>query len=373
VDHKFYLEADIKVQEESTELRKAAASVINLPKDGEKQHDLLYFTALFVSSGANLNKAYFMPSELIKAENTIVNKALDVEHKEEEIIGHIYDRAFIDPAGNKLDIRELAAGNGDAINTQTMHVIIAGIVYKNRFPNLAEEIAKSEWKVSMECYFKDYEVKVGNLILSRQDAEAMGFAEETMFAKMARVIKNGAEIAKGNVERVLRGIAFSGCGIVKNPANPPSVIMETANNKDIKVDDKEVITLDYDKLKVDDNKLTSSNIENPPVTSDTDKEKSEMVYNDTVGICVSYKKRLFSHEPAGPDTEVIHENWCTLYDKDCASSSRDTTDPNCLKNQVEVEVVAVAKKLFSQRDKNDRREKLLSQLDKAIKNTKKLE
>jgi len=105
VDKKFYLEADIKLQEETADLKKAVAAVITLPKEGEKQQDLLYFSAIFVSSGANLNKAYFLPSELVKAENTIINKALDVEHKEEDIIGHLYDRAFIDAAGNKLDVR----------------------------------------------------------------------------------------------------------------------------------------------------------------------------------------------------------------------------------------------------------------------------
>lgn len=103
------LEADIKVEKETASLRETAASIINLPKDSDKQIDLLYFSAIFVSSGENLNHAYFMPSELVKAEGTIINKALDVEHKEEEIIGHIYERAFMDKEGNPLDLTELSA------------------------------------------------------------------------------------------------------------------------------------------------------------------------------------------------------------------------------------------------------------------------
>ena len=97
---KFYLEAAIEVQEETDELREAASSAIKLPSSAEKQPDLLYFTAIFVSTGANLNGAHFKSSELILGEKTIINKALDVEHKEEEIIGHLYDRAFVTKDGN---------------------------------------------------------------------------------------------------------------------------------------------------------------------------------------------------------------------------------------------------------------------------------
>lgn len=370
MDNKFYLEADIKLQEETVDLKKAVAAVINLPREGEKQPDLLYFSAVFVSSGANLNKAYFLPSELVKAENTIVNKALDVEHKEEDIIGHLYDRAFVDASGNRLDIKELANMEKGAVDAQTMHIVVAGIVYKNRFPHLADEVAKGQWKVSMECYYQDYDVKIGDMVVSRPEAEAMGIAnDETIFAKMARVIKNGKEIAKGNIERVLKNIYFSGCGIVKNPANPPSVIVEVANKKNIEITD-DIITINLD----GNNKLTSSNIEEPSSNKDgVVKESSELTHNDTVGICVSYKKRVFAHEPAGPDTEVLHEDWCSLYEESCTSFSRDTTDPKCLKNQVEAEVVTVAKKLLSSRKESDRREELVSLLELKINATKKLD
>lgn len=370
MDKKFYLEADIKLQEETADLKKAVAAVINLPKEGEKQQDLLYFSAIFVSSGANLNKAYFLPSELVKAENTIINKALDVEHKEEDIIGHLYDRAFIDASGNKLDIKELANMEKGAVDVQAIHIVVAGIVYKNRFPHLADEVAKNQWKVSMECYYKDYDVKIGDLTMSRPEAEAIGLAnDESLFARMARVIKNGKEIAKGNIERVLKDIYFSGCGIVKNPANPPSVIVETANKKNIEITD-DIITINLDT----NNKLTSGNIEEPSSNKDgVVKESSELTYNDTVGICVSYKKRLFAHEPAGPDTEILHEDWCTLYDASCTSFSRDTTDPNCLKYQVKPVALAVAKKLLSSKTKSDRREELLALLESKINITKKLD
>src|SRR4030042_6785483 len=103
-----YLEANIELHKETDVVREKASKVINLPADKDKQPDLLYFSAIFVSSGENLNHAYFLPSELVKAEKSIVNKALDVEHAEDQIIGHIYERAFMDKDGNPLKLDDLS-------------------------------------------------------------------------------------------------------------------------------------------------------------------------------------------------------------------------------------------------------------------------
>ena len=181
--------------------------------------DLQYFTAIFVSSGENLNHAFFLPSEIISAKETIASKALDIEHEEDEIIGHIYDYAFTDKKGNKLDVKELANEEKADQDKTEMHVVIAGIIYKSRFPNISKEVADGKWKVSMECYFHNYDVKVGDLIISKKEAEMLGFAsdDDSNFGKLAKVFKNKVEIASGAITRVLREICFSGCGIVKIP------------------------------------------------------------------------------------------------------------------------------------------------------------
>jgi hypothetical protein len=261
------LEAEIEVTKVSKkEKEKAVASIIELPKDDEKQIDLQYLSAILVSSGENLNHAYFLPSELVKAENTIVSKALDVEHKEDEIIGHIYDRAFMTKEGAKLEMAELAAENAEVLDKKDMHVAMAAVVYKNRFPEIADEIDAGKWKVSMECYYQSYDVKIGDLILSRPEAEALGIASmgDKLFGRQAQVVKKGVEIASGTVTRVLRGITFSGCGIVEKPANPPSVILETAGETEKERVDSKVLIIDYDKLDHEEevaNNVTSTNVE----------------------------------------------------------------------------------------------------------------
>ena len=373
MSNKIYLEANIELHKETAALRERASKIINLPDGKNKQPDLQYFSAIFVSSGENLNHAYFLPSELIQAEGTIINKALDVEHKEDEIIGHIYERAFMDKEGNPLSIEELANKVTAEVDRQEMHVAIAGILYKARFPNIAEEVASGQWKVSMEAYFDDFDVKVGDMILSRKEAEALGLASEgeNIFGRLSKVLKNGKNVAEGALTRVLRGIVFSGCGIVKNPANPPSVILETAKAKRLETDDGTVVfTVDAD------NKVTSINIEEGD-NELKNKDKSEIEKDDTVGICVSYKRRVYAGDPIGPDTEIIHEDWCSLYDEACTSFSRDTTCPECLKNQRDkvayVSKVAKAhtEKLLNKKILNDKREVLVDKLTVALENAAK--
>lgn len=367
---KFYLEADIRLEEETEDLQKAVAAVIELPRTEDKQPDLQYFSAIFISAGTNLNGAHFLPSELVKAEDTIVSKALDVEHKEEDIVGHIYDRVFIDNDNQKLDVVELSNKEDASLDSENndMHIVIAGVIYKNRFPNLAKEVAGGEWKVSMECYYAGYDVKIGDLVLTQREAELMGLAfNDSLFGKLAKVIKKGKEIAEGTLERVLRGIVFSGCGVVKNPANPPSVILETASEKSSKAS-KEVIVLDYDLLEKA-NKLTSNKVEGDTsvITDPSDEiEEAELQYKDTTGICVSYKRRVFAQEPQGPDTEVVNTDWCTLYEKGCTSYSRDTTDPDCLRNQAREAAKTYAKTLINEREKSDRRTELTKVLNDAL-------
>lgn len=368
---RFYLEANIKLEEETAELREAASSVIKLPTIEDKQPDLLYFSAIFVSSGENLNHAYFLPSELVKAEGTIVNKALDVEHKEEDVVGHIYAREFMGVDGTKIELEELASMEEASLDKKEFHVAIAGIVYKNRFPNLAEEIADKKWKVSMEAYYRDYDVKVGDLILKRKEAEALGLASDIAdtLGNITKIVKKGKELAEGPLTRVLRDVIFSGCGIVKNPANPPSVILETAkNNNEDEESNDQVIILDYDKLEQSNNNVTSADIEE--VRKEKVPEKKEdaenMEYDDTVGICVSFKKRVLDATFEGPDAKVLHENWCVLFEEGCSSFSRDTTDPKCLRNvrrkEVQSTIQSSIKVLAEKKEANDRRSGLLDSL-----------
>lgn len=361
--HKFYLTASIKVEEETEELKKEAASIIKLPTEDSKQPDLQYFSAIFVSTGTNLNNACFLGSELVAAAGTIVSKALDIEHEEQEIIGHIYSSAFTDDKHEPLNLMELSSTETASLDAKDMHVQVGAIVYKNRFPEIAKEIADKDYKVSMECYYTDFDIKVGDVILPKAAAQAVGIeiSDETIYGKKASIVKDGKEIATGDIARVLRGICFSGCGIVKNPANPPSVILETATEES--KDDVLVINLDPPKKEVSDNKKEVINV----TSKDIEEENSNLMYNDGIGICLNFKRRV-----EDKDGNIINENWCSEYSQTCTSFSRDVLDQDCLKNKIKMTTASYIEALFNDKRSVGKTADLLKRLRSILDKAKKL-
>ena len=364
MENKFYLTANIKMEQETEALKKEVASVIKLPAPDEKQPDLSYFSAVLVSSGENLNHAYFLGSELVAASDTVVSKALDVEHVEHDIIGHIYSRAFTDAIGEPLSINELASTETATLDSKDMHIQIGCIVYKSRFPELTKEISSNEWKVSMECFYSDYDIKIGNMILPKDTATALGIeaANESIYGKKGIVKKDGKEIAEGTIARVLRGICFSGCGIVKNPANPASVILESVAS--VSTED---VVFNLDLLKTEASKEEEA--ENINVTSkdiDDLQENIKTELNSSAVICSSYKKRVL-----GSDNTVVSEDWCNEYSQTCTSPSQDIFDQGCLKNKIKSTAILYTETLFdnmrSSNKTTDSLERLINSLEKSKK------
>jgi len=359
---KIQITAPIKVERKSKSREKAMASVIEFPKN--KQPDLMYFSAILVSSGENLNHAYFLPSELVLAENTIVNKAVDREHVEDEVIGHIYDRIYLDKKGDILNLEDLS--EHASLDTMDMDIAIAGIIYKNRFPVEAAEVKQGEWAISMEAYFSDYDIKVGDVMLPRKEAEALGLTAEHV-GQDAEIISANKVIAEGTVARVLRNIIFAGCGIVKDPANPDSVFLEAAN---LKEQEGEVVNL----INIEDITEGDLMVEiKEEAEKDETTEEDAQTYRDTThsgpggsnydttGQCVNFGRFEEDGHPA---------EWCTLYDTSCTSSFREQTDPDCLyykeiRNEAASLVEAILKeKVFA--DEAEKRTERLDNLKKEL-------
>jgi len=377
VDNKLqmYLEANIDIEEPTQERIELASASINLPTGENKQADLLYFSAVFVSSGANLNHAYFLPSEMVAAEKTIEFKGVDMEHVEDKIVGHIYDKIYVDNNHEPLDLKELAGLETAKLDEKEIHIIIAGVVYKHRFPEIAKEVDEKKWKVSMECFYNNYDIKISDTILSQQDAKLFGLElKDDVFGKNAKVIKEGKEVADGEIDRVLRNIHFAGVGFVKQPANPPSIVLETSEkvdeqnagaNKNVIIDKDNCIILEKD---IDNNNVTSEGIEAIINNSDEiineedlNSEDSNLENKDTVGICVSYKKQVLNK-----DGSIKHKNWCTTYKQECTSFSADATDPDCLRNQIKATASNVISDIMSCDYNEKHKEMLIHELKAAL-------
>lgn len=214
------------------------AKQLDLPEND--QRDLLFMSAILVSTGTNKNGATFLGSELIKARNSITQKALDIEHEEEKIIGHITSSVYMDQAGEVLNdegMFEVLTNKEEEIcskatveyDNMDMDIGVVCIVYKDRFPEIAEEIEEGKWKVSMECYYEDYDIKIGDLIIPKESLASYDNIEDKV-NKDLKLVLAGKTMGTSRVSRVLRNIRFCGVGIVENPANERSIIIESAAN-----------------------------------------------------------------------------------------------------------------------------------------------
>ena len=151
--------------------------------------------------------------------------------------------------------------------------------------------------------------------------------------------------------------------------DPPSVILETANDKRRSAMNDEVVVLDYDELEQDSeevediNNVTSANIEDHKNKGTRTSEESALEDNDTVGICVSYKKEVIDSSFKDQKSNVLHTDWCALYEKGCTSFSRDTTDPRCLRNLVRTQATVASNELLKHKESSDKRTELISKLE----------
>lgn len=228
-------------------IKKEFASKLELPENN--QRDLLFMSAILVSTGTNKNGATFLGSELIKARDTIALKPLDIEHEEDKIIGHICSSLYLDHEGNEIDDAEYykelqkesaATEVAQKLDKMDMDIGIVAVVYKDRFKSLAKEIEEGKWKVSMECYYEDYDIKIGDRIIPRKAVDSHFEHIMALNASEAvNLVLAGKSSGTHKVSRVLRKIRFCGVGIVENPANPRSIVLEAAKSKAEQILDRE--------------------------------------------------------------------------------------------------------------------------------------
>jgi len=361
------------------------AAFLSFP-DGEKQEDLSYIYSILVSAGTNKNGAHFLPSEMMKAHTTVVNKAIDLEHEEDKVIGHIYACDFLYKDGTTFDPSKVMAEYEESANdpdSLDIDIGIAGVIHKMRFPDLADEILAGDWKVSMECYFKDFDIKVGDQIITRDEAQALGYNPDDLIGGFVKIMAGNKALGKHFVSRVLRNINFSGMGIVKNPANPHSIIMETASHREQMEKGEQVINLENidnlrgHKIELSSKKEEASSVEEEAtaevkvVSEEGDMEVQDQIYVEldketggikrvlTVGgkeeaalrwtgpgiggpgsvssfpdsVCKSFKKRVTKFNALDQsEGAVVHEHWCALFEEACPVIGATSKAPECLRN-----------------------------------------
>tara|TARA_B100000519_G_scaffold134062_1_gene115810 strand:- start:3085 stop:4599 length:1515 start_codon:yes stop_codon:yes gene_type:complete len=190
--------------------------------ENKDQFDLYYLNSVLVSTGWNKNDDVFHPQETWAAKDTPVDKQFNFMHDESDIIGHITGSLVVDQDGTEIS---------DTSNAEKFDIITSAVIYnswtnpelKERMTKIISEIEEGKWFVSMECLFNDFDYAVitpddEHKVIARDDASAF-------LTKHLRAYGGNGKYEGYTVGRLLRNIAFSGKGLVSNPANPRSVIL----------------------------------------------------------------------------------------------------------------------------------------------------
>lgn len=198
--------------------------------------DLFGLDAVLASVGWNKNDDIFDRYETWNARTTPEDKQFNFMHDEKDIIGHITKSYIMDYEGNRLDnslslsqlpeLFEVVMGSvlyrtwSDENLKARMDSIIANIT---RDKTQASDEEDGDWHVSMECLFPAFDYM---LIDQRGKAEIVKRNETSAFlTKHLRAYKGSGQYNGYKIGRLLRDFSFSGVGLVKNPANPRSVIL----------------------------------------------------------------------------------------------------------------------------------------------------
>lgn len=198
----------------------------------KNQPDLFYIESVLVSTNWNSNDDIFLPSETWAARHSPVDKPININHKETDIIGHMTNAYVTDFSGKAIadDISE------DSI-PEKFDIIVGGVIYtkwssaelNQRIEKLIEGISEGREQVSMEVLFSnfDYAIKKPGeetySVVERND-------DTSYLTKHLRIYGGQGVYNNYQIGRVLKNLIFSGKGTTPNPANPRSIITKYSFN-----------------------------------------------------------------------------------------------------------------------------------------------
>lgn len=217
-------------------------SLVRLPKislalasANYNQKDLFYKKAILASVGWNANDDVFEAVDTWNARNTVEDKQLNLSHDEMRIVGHMTKSYVVDYKGDVVDDNTSAEdipAKFDIVNEFVLYKIWKDEERQQEISSLIQEIENGEWCVSMECYFPAFDYA---LINSVGEQRTVTRNEQSSFlTKHLRSYGGTGEFQGYKVGRILRGLFFSGQGIVKNPANKRSIIFNVNDVKPFK-------------------------------------------------------------------------------------------------------------------------------------------
>ena len=212
----------IPSKKQKDSIKRLVVAQENTLAEDKDQFDLYYLSSILVSTGWNKNDDVFDKSETWGAKDSPTNKQFNFMHDESDIIGHITSSLVIDENGNEIQ---------DSASVEKFDIATSAVLYnswsspelKERMESIIAEIKEDKWFVSMECLFSDFDYAV---ITPKNEHKVISRDETSAFlTKHLRSYGGEGKYEGYTIGRLLRNIAFSGKGLVRNPANPRSVIL----------------------------------------------------------------------------------------------------------------------------------------------------
>lgn len=190
--------------------------------------DLFPIHTIMVTTGWNKNDDIFTKAETWAARLTPEDKPFNIGHEPRQIIGHITANQVVDD-----DMMIIADDVAFEEVPDKFHILTSAVIYRHinsrdetleaEAAELIESIQAGNWFVSMECLFGGFDYGV---TYASGEQQIVHRTQATAFlTKHLRTHGGCGKYNGGKLGRVLRNITFSGKGLVENPANPESVIL----------------------------------------------------------------------------------------------------------------------------------------------------
>lgn len=222
-----------KPKTEKTQEELAFALSLCKASANPNQRDLLYKHSVLASVGWNKNDDVFCKFETFKAINTVSDKQLNLRHNELDIVGHMTDSYAVCVDGNIVSTKALEENiipdKFDIVSEFVLYKIWENQERQEEINRIIAEIDEGKWFVSMECRFPAFDYAV---IDKDGLHKTISRNEKTAFlTKHLRMYGGTGEYQGNKIGRLLKGLFFTGQGIVENPANERSIIFNVEDTK----------------------------------------------------------------------------------------------------------------------------------------------
>ena len=318
----------------------------------EQVKDLYSFEAILATTTINGNDDVLLAQDTWSARHTPVNKPINLEHKQDKIVGHMTGSQIM--VNGEIYSGEESPAHFDITSKNVLYSVWDNEAKQKEIDKLIQEIEEGKWGVSMECLYKHFDYLVFDLD-KPQEARLVERTDATKFLTKYLKHYGGPGLYKDKrVVKAPRNFVFSGQGLTKKPANPTSVILSAgAVMAKVEPGEEMVAKAEYENLmgkmkamKAEHEELMNKHKE---VSGENARMKAE--YDDMASKCAAEKCRA-------DEMAMKHENLSKEHD-----AAKAALADMAIKNKMEARASILVASLGLDKEKATAKAKLLASLE----------